>query len=128
MTIPRCRRPMPTCLTCGQPVKRRWVRPGVPTKYCCLAHVPKEARQQGGRKSGADRQAKARLTKFKAELARLRALPKITGEDLLASFQSIADRVYQDGYWACEAKWRYRAQQGARWDKAVAKLASASAA
>lgn len=103
--------PLPNCETCGTPVKDRWRTKGVKTRFCSNQCVPRWERAKNGRQGRLRASLKHRVAKHRAHLKRLQALPTITGEDLLATFEAISRQEYQRGYCACQAKWLWKQQQ-----------------
>lgn len=106
--------PLPCCETCGKPCKDRWRVKGVPTRFCSNACVPRALRAKGGRAGRLRASLRRRLTRHRAHLRRLQELPRITGEDLLATFAAISREEYHRGYSACEGKWLWKAEQSKR--------------
>jgi len=76
-----------------------------------VACVPDSLRAANGRKAREIGTLRARLKVYRAELKRLQALDRITGEDLLASFAAVGNHFYGGGYSACESKWLRRMDQ-----------------
>lgn len=107
----RARGLCPGCETCGKPLPHRWTyRKGqkVRIRFCCRACVPAHVFAAGGLQGRERARVNGRFKQFQAELARLKALERITGDELIASFSTVADRSYDHGYSACETKWRRR--------------------
>jgi hypothetical protein len=73
--------------------------------------IPRACRSAWGRKGRQQYIVTRRLRLFRSELQRLQALPRITGQELSASFALIADRSYGNGYSAAETKWIRRMRQ-----------------
>jgi hypothetical protein len=67
-------------------------------EYASHACVPHSVRAESARRARIAYMQKRRGMEFRQELARLRALPKITGEDLAACFQRVRDCGYEAGY------------------------------
>lgn len=107
--------PLPTCETCGSPVKKRWRKKGHPTRFCSNACVPRQLRVEGGRRGRVDWIRNHRLRRYLDHLKRLQKTGRITGEELVAVFAEIESHAWDNGYSACEDKWlRLTGRKGRR--------------
>jgi hypothetical protein len=111
--------PLPNCETCGKPVKKRWRLKGVPTRFCSNACVPRQIRADGGRRGRVRWMIDHRIGRFRAQLKRIQALPRVTGEELVAVFAEIDRKAWLNGYSACEDKWQRRAGRYRMTDRSV---------
>lgn len=104
----------PTCPTCGDPLPRLWRCKSKRQRlqFCSLACVPRQVRVAGGKKGRQHAMVMGHLRLFRMELKRLQALERITGEELAASFMTVRTQSYDNGYSACESKWRRRMREG----------------
>jgi hypothetical protein len=73
--------------------------------------IPRACRSAWGRKGRQQYIVRQRLARYRTELKRLQALPKITGAELAASFALIDAQSYNNGYSCCETKWIRRMRQ-----------------
>jgi len=95
-----------TCETCKRPLKQR--RRGRIVRFCKAACVPIELRREAGRRGRVTYARQQRIRRYLTELARLRALPRITAEDITVSLAAVELRGWTNGYAAADKKWRGR--------------------